>query len=187
MPNPQARIAQIAGPDCPPHLLQQIDAIFLETTRRVPAPGPDFDAFRERWLGRYLQGGTDMVLLAMLDEQTVAGYLVGALENPALQERFADITYFRTHFADLCRRFTAHLHINLTSAYRNLGVGAQLIEAFAQAATSAGARGMHVVTGRGMRNVRFYQRCGFLERGSMMRDGGEAVFLGRVLCADPDC
>lgn len=186
MPSLQPRIVQVDGPDCPPHLLQQIDVIFLETSRQPPPPGPEREAFRERWLGRYMQGGSDVVLLAMADERTVAGYLVGALDNPALQARFADISYFSTHFADLCRRFPAHLHINLTSAFRNLGVGARLIEAFAKAATRAGAPGMHVVTGRGMRNVRFYQRCGFLERGSMMRGGGEAVFLGRTLQAGRD-
>lgn len=122
-----------------------------------------------------------MVLLAMTEEGVVAGYLVGALQDPALQERFADISYFRTHFADLCRLFPAHLHINLGSAFRNRGIGAALIEAFAEAAAQAGSPGMHVVTGRGMRNVRFYQRCGFRELGSAERNGGASVFLGRAL------
>lgn len=181
MPDRQAKIVKLAGPECPPHLLAQVDAIFLETSVRPPPPGPERDAFRERWLGRYLLGGTDVVLLALASEDTVAGYLVGALEDPALQQRFADIGYFRTDFVDLTRRFPAHLHINLTARFRNQGIGARLIEAFADAARRAGAPGMHVVTGRGMRNVRFYQRCGFTERGSAMRDGGGAVFLGRLL------
>jgi GNAT superfamily N-acetyltransferase len=184
MPLPEVRIVRLAGPDCPPHLLAQIDAIFWETTRRVPPPGAEREAFRERWLGRYLQGGSDVVLAALAREHDVAGYLVGALDNPALQPRFADIAYFRTAFADLCRHFPAHLHVNLTAAYRSMGIGARLIEAFAAAASRAGAPGMHVVTGRGMRNVRFYLRCGFVERGSVLRDGGEGVFLGRTLPGD---
>ena len=122
-----------------------------------------------------------MVLLAIAGEGTVAGYLVGALENPALQERFADISYFRTHFADLCRRFPAHLHINLSEPCRNRGIGAALVEAFAEVAARAGAPGMHIVTGRGMRNVRFYERCGFRELGSAERNGGASVFLAREL------
>lgn len=184
MPDPSIQILRFPGSEIPSRLLAQIDAIFLETAPLAPAPGMEREAFRERWLGRYLAGGTDVVLLAMAGEETVAGYLVGALGNPALQERFADIPYFRAHFADLCRRYSAHLHVNLTAAFRSRGIGAQLIEAFAEVAGRAGAPGMHVVTGRGMRNVRFYERCGFLERGSAMRSGGESVFLGRELVGD---
>ena len=185
MPDAPAKIVRLAGPGCPPPLLAQVDAIFWETTSRVPPPGPERDAFRERWLGRYLGGGSDVVLLATTRENQVVGYLVGALDNPALQERFVDISYFRTAFADLCRRFPAHLHVNLTAAHRGLGIGAQLIEAFAAAAAQAGAPGMHVVTGRGMRNVRFYERCGFTERGFVERNGGQGVFLARSLPVTP--
>ncbi len=126
----------------------------------------------------------DVALLAMADDATVAGYLVGALENPAMQPRFDDLSYFRAEFADLCGRFPAHLHINVGSTHRNRGVGARLIEEFAVIATRAGAPGMHIVTGRGMRNVRFYTRCGFQEQGAAERNGGEAVFLGRKLRPD---
>ena len=181
MPVEQIRIVRLAGPECPPHLLAQIDAIFLETSARPPAQGPEREAFRERWLGRYLRGGTDVLLVALAGEDTVAGYLVGALEDPALQERFADIGYFRAHFADLTRRFPAHLHVNLAEPFRSRGAGARLVEAFAEAAQQAGVPGMHVVTGRGMRNVRFYERCGFVERGCAPWKGGELVLLGRLL------
>ena len=180
----QIRIVTLASGELRPHLLDQVDAIFFEASVREFEPGPERDAFRERWLGRYLRGGTDVALLALTGEETVAGYLVGALENSALQERFADIGYFRTDFADLCRRYPAHLHVNLAPAFRNRGLGARLIEAFADAARRAGASGMHVVTGRGMRNVRFYERCGFAECGSASRDGGQALFLGRLLPRD---
>ena len=121
------------------------------------------------------------MLLAMTAEGRVAGYLVGAMKNPATQERFADISYFRTHFAELCLRFPAHLHINVSEPWRNRGIGAALVEAFAEVAARAGAPGMHIVTGRGMRNVRFYERCGFRELGSTERNGGASVFLAREL------
>jgi GNAT superfamily N-acetyltransferase len=173
-------IARIREPTLPPVLLTQIDAIFFETAPLAPEAGPQREAFRERWLGRYLTG-TDVVLLAFADGGAVAGYLVGALENPASQARFADISYFRTHFAELCRRFPAHLHINLSERWRNRGIGARLVDAFAEVAARAGAPGMHIVTGRGMRNVRFYERCGFRELGSAERNGGASVFLAREL------
>ena len=130
-------------------------------------------------------GGSDALFLATAGDDTVAGYLVGAVENPALQDRFADIGYFRTDFAELCRHFPAHLHINLAPAFRSHGIGARLIEAFADYAADQGAVGMHIVTGAGMRNVRFYERCGFQQRGAAERNGGEVVFLGRALQPRP--
>ena len=182
MPSHQITIAR-QTPDRLAPFVAQVDAIFFETSTRAFAPGPERDAFRERWLGRYLQGGSDVILLALHGPDTVAGYLVGALENPAEQERFADIDYFRTHFAEACRRFPAHLHINLAARFRSRGIGATLIDAFAEHARAAGAPGMHIVTGSNMRNVRFYERCGFMRQAVAQRAGGEAVFLGRALDA----
>jgi GNAT superfamily N-acetyltransferase len=167
-----------------PALLAQVDTIFFGAATRTYPPGHEREAFRERWLGRYLGGGTDALFLA-IEGNTVAGYLVGAIDNPALQTRFDDITYFRTDFAELCRQFPAHLHINLAPAFRSRGIGARLIEAFAAYATAQGAAGMHIVTGAGMRNVRFYERCGFQQRGAAERNGGVVVFLARSLQPRP--
>ena len=179
------QISKIDPSGLTPVLLAQIDAIFFGAATRSFPPGPEREAFRERWLGRYLDGGSDALFLAIEGNDTVAGYLVGAVENPALQDRFADIAYFRTDFAELCRQFPAHLHINLAPAFRSHGIGARLIEAFAAYAADQGAVGMHVVTGAGMRNVRFYERCGFQQRGAAERNGGQAVFLGRALQPRP--
>jgi GNAT superfamily N-acetyltransferase len=181
MSDPTCRLVQLEAPERHPELVAQVEAIFWQTSARTFAPGPERDAFRERWLGRYLRGGSDVVLLALMGEDTVAGYLVGALENPAEQARFADIGYFRTDFAALTPRFPAHLHINLAADFRSQGIGAQLIEAFAAQARRASAPGMHAVTGKGMRNVRFYTRCGFVERATALWNGREIVFLGREL------
>jgi len=161
----------------------QVDAIFFEASGRIFAPGPERTAFRERWLGCFLQGGTDVVLLAMDGGEIVAGYLVGALDDPSQQQRFGDIPYFAREFRDLCRCYPAHLHINIAPAYRSRGVGAQLIAAFAARASDAGAPGMHVVTGKQARNVSFYTRCGFSEIGATVWNDSDIVFLGRSLTA----
>ncbi len=160
----------------------QVDAIFFEASgRRGFASAEERAAFRERWLGRYLRGGSDVALVAEDTQGTVAGYLVGALEDPAGQDRFADIGYFRGEFRALCRRYPAHLHINLAPAFRSRGIGARLIAAFAHCAVEAGAPGMHVVTAGDARNVRFYARCGFVELGAALWNGRRVVFLGKPL------
>jgi GNAT superfamily N-acetyltransferase len=160
----------------------QVDAIFFEASERRDHVSPEAQsAFRERWLGRYLRGGSDVVLIAEDRAGTVAGYLVGALENPAEQDRFADIDYFRGEFRALCGRYPAHLHVNLAPAFRSLGIGARLIAAFTARAAEAGAPGVHVVTARDARNVRFYARCGLAELGAAIWNGRHIVFLGKPL------
>lgn len=178
-----ARIVRAGDGELTPELLGQVGEIFFEASGRTFRAGPARDAFRERWLGRYLQGGSDVALIAVDGGGIVAGYLVGAVTDPAEQERFADIGYFRADFRELCRRYPAHLHINLAPAFRGRGLGARLIEAFAACAADAGATGMHVVTGRGARNVAFYRRCGLVELGSCAWLGREVVFLGMGLGA----
>ena len=178
-----AAIVRISG-SLPAAWAKQVDAIFFEASGRSFEPGPEREAFRQRWLGRYLEHAGDPVLLAVAGE-TVAGYLVGSLEDPAAQDRFLDLDYYRTHFAARCRQFPAHLHINLAPAFRSRGIGAALIEAFAAAAAAAGVAGVHVVTGKGMRNVRFYERCGFGVLGAAPWNGREVLFLGKELAGAP--
>ena len=81
------------------------------------------------------------------------------------------------------KRFPAHLHINLAAAFRSQGIGAQLIEAFAGHAKRAGAPGMHAVTGKGMRNVRFYIRCGFTERATALERPPDRLPRPRALAS----
>jgi len=165
-----------------PEVAAQVDAIFFGASMRRDFVSPaERAAFRERWLGRYLRGGSDVVLVAEDRAGTVAGYLVGAVEDPAEQDRFSDIGYFRAEFRALCRRYPAHVHINLAPAFRNRGIGGRLIAAFAMRAAAAGAPGMHVVTARDARNVRFYARCGLAELGTAPWNGRQVVFLGKPL------
>ncbi|MCL4764782.1 MAG: GNAT family N-acetyltransferase [Hyphomicrobiaceae bacterium] len=160
-----------------------IEAIFFETggTREFDTEA-DRAAFRERWLTRYLAHFPNDAFVALATDGAVAGYLVGCLEDPARNALFSDISYFGG-LAHLTQRFPAHLHINLTARYRSQGIGAQLIEAFAAHAARAGAPGMHVVTGEGARNNRFYLACGFEHLETADWNGNAIAFLGRLLAS----
>jgi GNAT superfamily N-acetyltransferase len=181
MSPPKCRLLELDAPLRHPELIARVDAIFWQTAACTFPPGAERDAFRERWLGRYLEGGSDVVLVALAEGAGVVGYLVGAVADPALEARFADIDYFRMDFAALTPSFPAHLHLNLDADFRSQGIGTALIEAFAARAKRAGAAGMHAVTGKGLRNVGFYARCGFTERAAAVWNGREIVFLGREL------
>lgn len=164
-------------------LLPALDAIFFEASgTKSFASDADRQAFRERWLGRYLEHDPEWAYLAFDLDNTLAGYLLGSLDDPARAPRFDDIGYFKD-FADLTVAYPAHLHVNLAPAFRNIGLGAQLIDTFSKDAARAGARGVHVATGAEARNVGFYVRNGFRELGRAKSNGNEVVFLGRRLFA----
>jgi GNAT superfamily N-acetyltransferase len=166
----------------------QIDAIFFGASGTQSfSSDMERQAFRTRWLGRFLVGGdADHGFVAVQAKgqggdqaAPVIGYVIGALDDPAVSGRFADIGYFKD-FAHLTPAYPAHLHINLAAEARNQGIGTRLIEAFASHARAAGAVGMHVVTGGTSRNVRFYEAIGFREVGRLYT-AKSIVFLGRKL------
>lgn len=134
--------------------------------------------FRQRWLGRYLENDVEYVHIAVDNAQHVLGYLVGCVDDPAITPRFSDIGYFDV-FAPLTRLFPAHLHVNLTKRARGSGTGGRLVDAFCDQLRALKIGGVHVVTSQGARNVAFYQRLGFEERGQHAVNGNVVVLLGR--------
>jgi GNAT superfamily N-acetyltransferase len=162
-------------------LTLEVEAIFFEASAtKAFASEAERGAFRERWLGRYLEHYPEYAYLALGEDGAVAGYLVGSIVDPARTPLFADIGYF-ARFAALTADFPAQLHVNLAPCRRGQGIGAALVETFAEDARRAGAPGVHVVTGRGMRNIGFYEANGFREAGAMRENGRDLVFLARSL------
>ncbi len=158
-----------------------LDGIFFESSNTKNFASDEArTVFRERWLGRYLKHDPQWTYVAQLKEGPVAGYLAGSLSDPALTARFSDIGYF-AEFKALTQEYPAHLHVNLTSDARGLGIGGALLQRFVADAGRAGAKGVHVVTSRGARNVGFYERNGFSERGALGEGAREVVFLARAL------
>ena len=172
------RYADVAGA---PGLQAALDKIFFESSNTQSFASDEARAeFRERWLGRYLTHDPDWAYVAQRTDGQIAGYLAGALSDPALTPRFSGIPYFAA-FKDLTRRYPAHLHVNLSGGQRSQGIGSALVERFVHDASDAGAPGVHVVTSRGARNVGFYVRNGFAEVGALGEGAREVVFLARTL------
>jgi GNAT superfamily N-acetyltransferase len=159
-------------------LVPALDEIFFESSATKAFAGQrERAAFRERWLGRYLEHEPQWAYLA-LDDGNVAGYLVGSVADPTTAAQSCD---YGADFAALAAQYPAHLHVNLAPSHRNRGIGAELIAAFAADAARAGACGVHVVTGAGSRNVRFYESNGFAELACATFNGHAVVFLGKRL------
>ncbi|MDX2288659.1 MAG: GNAT family N-acetyltransferase [Hyphomicrobiaceae bacterium] len=158
-----------------------IDDIFFTASKTSSFPSAQARAdFHDRWLGRYLRHDTDWFSVARTLDGDIAGYLAGAIDDPAAAPRFADIGYFAA-LAPVTVRFPAHLHVNVRADLRARGIGAALIGAFAADAAAAGAVGLHVVTGHDSRNVAFYMRHGFDPLVGLSWNGARILMLGRRL------
>lgn len=159
----------------------ELDLIFFASSAtRSFADDGERAAFRERWLGRYLDDFARHAFLAVDRAGGIVGYVVGALSDPAGDARFQDIGYWH-RFADLTDRYPAHLHINVAPGARDSGIGGRLIEAFAAHARVHGCRGVHVVTGARSRNLSFYTRHGFAHGREIVWNGVPIVLLHRDL------
>ncbi|MCC7252621.1 GNAT family N-acetyltransferase [Hyphomicrobium sp.] len=162
-------------------LSAELDHVFFSSSARQSfASTEERAAFRERWLGRYLLHFPEYALVALDGGRHVIGYVAGSLEDPAHDPLFADLDHF-AHFGALTARYPAQLHVNLDAGWRGRGIGARLVDRFAEMAREAGKPGLHVVTARGMRNVGFYLANGFVERGAVDMGERELLFLGRDL------
>lgn len=164
-----------------PDLMAGLDAVFFESSNTKSfADEAARAAFRQRWLGRFLEHDPRWAYVALAGDGRVAGYLVGSTDDPARTGRFSDLAYFKD-FAALTARYPAQLHVNLAPHHRNQGAGRRLIDAFVDDLAAEQISGVHVITSRGAQNVRFYERSGFREAGSSGEGAREVVFLARDL------
>lgn len=166
--------------------MPRLDEIFFESSAtKTFASEAARAAFRQRWLGRYLDADPRLVLLAFVagdapGSERLVGYLAGDLDDPAATGRYSDIGYFPA-LAAWTARFPAHLHVNVASDERSLGIGARLVESFVREVAAAGRPGVHVVTGADSRNVAFYRRNGFTGAHEFDWQGNRLIFLGRLI------
>lgn len=143
-------------------------------------------AFALRWALPYLRHFPQCCFVAELGNQVV-GYIVGTPDTqaqvdlftrhelPEIQTLVSKRTPLANSFlnggtldptvADILADYPAHLHINLTSACRGLGVGARLMAELEFQLQEQGIQGMHLgVAKQNMSAVKFYQHQGYTLR-----------------------
>jgi GNAT superfamily N-acetyltransferase len=161
--------------------LDDIGEIFFESSaKRDFCNHEERQHFREMSLERYIVRHRDSFFVALDDASRAVGYLAGCLENPTKLDHFNDILYFR-YIDDICQKYPAHFHINVAKPYRNRGLGAALVERFADWATPHGVEGIHLVTSSASRSIPFYRRSEFVEFRTFPWNLGTSVCMGRKL------
>ncbi len=178
--NSGAIIQRLTALDNWPLRTAELDPVFFEAslTKTFPTAAARL-AFRERWLGRFLEHWPELAHVAVGGDGVLLGYIVGAHKDPAADPRFADIGFYR-ELGHVTPQYPAHLHINLAPEARGRRVGSRLIEAFMADARVARLPGVHLVTGRDSRNRSFYARLGFAPVVELVWEGTPIVMLGRA-------
>lgn len=176
----EVKILRLAESPPIPDFVRQLDDIFFTSSATKSfASEAVRSAFRERWLGRYLEHDADWFYVAVCGDRLV-GYLAGAIDDPAREARFADIGYFAAIAAETAQ-YPAHLHVNVAEGVRSGGIGSRLIASFVADLRRAGIVGVHLVTGRNSRNIPFYQRNGFSLLKVIKGETNDSVMLVRNL------
>lgn len=150
-------------------------------------------AFALRWALPYLRHYPKFCFVAELGSKVV-GYIVGTPDTQTQVDLFVkhELAEMQTlidkrtplansflnggeldpTIAELVNDYPAHLHINLTSACRGLGVGGRLMAELEYQLQEHGIKGMHLgVAKQNMAAVKFYQHQGYT-----LREGEPADF-----------
>jgi ribosomal protein S18 acetylase RimI-like enzyme len=160
---------------------QEVEAILFATAARKEfASNGEREAFRHRWLDRYVTRCFEDCFVALDGEGHAAGYVVGSCEDVSGLPSFGEIAYFRA-FAKECAAYPAHLHVNVRPGLERQGIGRQLVEAFCGHAQERRVPAAHVVTAAGAASIGFYQRIGFAPVKERSVEGKRLVMLGRRL------
>lgn len=165
--------------------LRELDEIFFSSSNKKSfASGDAKAAFRQRWLGRYLDADLSCCFVAIDAGGSIVGYILSGRDEVVdgqLVHPLNTALGYSVGWTDHVVAFPAHLHINIREDCRGLGLGEMLVEHLVGYLRSQNVPGVHLLTSADSRNVRFYRKCGFSEqaRGSASEDA--VVFLGKAL------
>lgn len=175
------QIVPYAAVAADPAAAAAIDDIFFSSSITQTFPDAEAQAaFRERWLGRFLQHFPQSCYIAIADDGCPVGYICGSLHDPARDPQFSDQPHFAA-FAAVTPAYPAQLHINVAARARNTGIGGQLLAAYVAHARANAVLGVHAISARGARNLPFYEANGFPQVAAASVNGRDLVFLGRKL------
>lgn len=173
-----SKIVILKGNELSEEDFQELKRIFFESSSRVHfADEKEKDEFFYKYLGYYLDHAPNLVFVAKSEQ--VLGYVVGLSEtsDPELFDIQPHLKVFESFLHD----YPAHLHINLGSESRGLGVGSNLLREFENELQQLKIKGLHIMTGPGSRNISFYQRLGFNFGVTLEFQGHPIHFMGKVL------
>ncbi len=154
------------------------EIFFLSSYSGAPLVGAAREKFFDCWAGYYLEEMPEHTSLFKMESGRIIGYLTGCLNSAAARPLYGSCFYYR-EFDGFYAEYPAHFHVNCDPKFRGRGVGKRLVQHFVSGLKQVGNPGVHLVTGKGARNRRFYERLGFIERATCQLNKSDLVLLGR--------
>ena len=153
----------------------------------------------------YLFFESDLCFIALDENNTPSGYIVGTSDTrafnewmqhdwlPVLQDQYKQVSNFSSEAEQKMIRtllkgpgegiwqnmgYPAHLHIDILPHLQGKGLGKSLMEMFCSEVKKTGAHGIHLgVDGRNTRAYGFYERMGF----SILEEQSWGAIFGKYL------
>jgi GNAT superfamily N-acetyltransferase len=137
-------------------LISQIQSIFFESSSRSDfASQEERDQFRFKYLDLYLRN-PELVWIAWNTKREVLGYILGA--EKTTKEHYQLHPYLLQFQMLIDSDYPAHLHINLATQARGLGIGSLILNKLEMQLRDRKIPGVHLITSKNARNISFYQK-----------------------------
>ncbi|MBT4793279.1 MAG: GNAT family N-acetyltransferase [Halobacteriovoraceae bacterium] len=160
--------------------IEKVNEIFFESSSKSHFLGTkEKEKFQYKYLDYYKVFFPQLFFVITVDSQ-VKGYICGISEILKDKKSF-EISSHLHAFKDLYKKFPAHLHINMASDSRGMGLGSILINHFEKLLKERSIVGMHIITSPKAQNIRFYTKNHFKFSKHASYKSINYLFMGRSL------
>jgi ribosomal protein S18 acetylase RimI-like enzyme len=156
---------------------QAIVKIFFDSSEIKFSSENSKKDFQYKYLDFYLQNG--FCFVALKDDNVLA-YICGLYNILDYPEVFNLISYLEK-FNNFYNDYPCVLHINASPNCRGLGIGSKLINYLIDDLNKKSIKGVHLITSKDSRNVRFYLKNEFSNVDTIIINGKSLVLLGKIL------
>lgn len=159
---------------------KSVDFIFFETSSIKEFESTKIrQQFHQKYLGFYQEYYPEH-FICVLENENVLGYICGAIDSINDIRFFENLTYFHL-FADLYKKYPAHLHINMGPSSSGKGLGSKLIRKYEQHLLDHDVNSVHLITSPKARNINFYKKNHYSFTCKRVCKGQTLLFMGKSL------
>jgi GNAT superfamily N-acetyltransferase len=162
--------------------LADLKEIFFLNAKNPPQVASEREQFFKKYAQLYTENWPDDTFFACdLDTEKTMGYLIGCRNSDEGQAKLAALLPSYTLFADMFKKFPAHLHMNVHPDFHGKGAGSFLVQEYIIELKKFRVKGAHIITAPDERNVQFYLKHKF--KYALERDfnGKKLLFMGLSL------
>lgn len=156
------------------HYSQVVDIFYESSPRKNFESIEEKKLFQHKYLDYYKISYPEYFYIA-LNSEKVLGYICGSPDSRRDEELKQVVSHYKI-FKEEYDIFPAHLHINLSSASRGLGIGSKLVKHFEKNIDNS----VHLITSPDAKNRSFYKKNGYSTEIIKVFNGFELLLMGKT-------